>query len=266
MGAGALGTTEILLRSRSHGLQTSNLLGERISGNGDLLAFAYNSDRHINGVGLEPHANLGHARCGPTITSCIDMRRTKEATNFRDGFVIQEGAIPEALGPVIQMILETRISMSVPSIKRCFEKIVARLKSWMYGPYCALGSVGRTAVYLVMSHDEKEGIMKMKDDRLLLQWSEDGAKPRGSKIQDMLSKAAASIRATLVQVPYINVHPLGGACMSYDNSGSGGVVNHMGQLFSGSSTEIHSGILCVDASIIPTSVGKLRQVPFHGGL
>ena len=43
-GAGALGTTEILLRSKSLGLKMSGRVGKNMSGNGDILAFGYNTD------------------------------------------------------------------------------------------------------------------------------------------------------------------------------------------------------------------------------
>ncbi|HCJ81997.1 MAG TPA: hypothetical protein DHV50_10895, partial [Erythrobacter sp.] len=43
LGAGALGSTEILLRSREKGLPLSDRLGTNFSGNGDALGFAYDS-------------------------------------------------------------------------------------------------------------------------------------------------------------------------------------------------------------------------------
>lgn len=39
LGAGALGTTEILLRSKGLGLRMSEKVGTHMSGNGDILAF-----------------------------------------------------------------------------------------------------------------------------------------------------------------------------------------------------------------------------------
>lgn len=39
LGAGALATPEILLRSKAMGLEMSNLVGQNMSGNGDILAF-----------------------------------------------------------------------------------------------------------------------------------------------------------------------------------------------------------------------------------
>jgi hypothetical protein len=41
LGAGTLGTTEILLRSNEMGLKTSNTIGTGMSGNGDILAFGF---------------------------------------------------------------------------------------------------------------------------------------------------------------------------------------------------------------------------------
>ncbi|EOD48756.1 putative glucose-methanol-choline oxidoreductase protein [Neofusicoccum parvum UCRNP2] len=51
LGAGALGTTEILLRSRARGLKMSRLAGQKLSGNGDILSFGYNTEEIVNGVG-----------------------------------------------------------------------------------------------------------------------------------------------------------------------------------------------------------------------
>ncbi len=41
LGAGTLGTTEILLRSQQLGLETSAKVGKGMSGNGDMLSFGY---------------------------------------------------------------------------------------------------------------------------------------------------------------------------------------------------------------------------------
>lgn len=54
----------------------------------------------------------------------------------------------------------------------------------------------------------------------------------------------------------LTVHPLGGTIMSLDGSGRRGAVDHMGRLFTGEGTEVHRGIVCVDAAVIPTALGK----------
>ncbi|KAJ4992841.1 glucose-methanol-choline oxidoreductase [Stagonosporopsis vannaccii] len=258
LGAGALGTTEILLRSRSCGLSTSPLLGHRLSSNGDMLAFAYNCDRDIYSIGREQSSSLSTS-CGPTISACLDLRRTEEASDVRDGFVIQEGAVPEALSPVIQTMLESRIRFSWPLRKESISKGIARMKSCVFGPHCEGGSVNRTAVYLVMSHDENEGTLEMKKGSTVLRWSGAGHERRNQRIQKLLSSAAASIGGTLIDTPCMTVHPLGGACMSNDGTGSGGVVNHMGQVYCGLRQEVHKGLICVDASIMPTSLALAER-------
>ena len=44
--------------------------------------------------------------------------------------------------------------------------------------------------------------------------------------------------------------------MSRDGTGLGGVVNHVGQVFTGHSGEVYKGLVCCDASIIPSALGK----------
>ncbi len=49
LAAGTLGSTQILLRSRELGLPVSDRLGHGFSGNGDVLAFAYDTDQSVQG-------------------------------------------------------------------------------------------------------------------------------------------------------------------------------------------------------------------------
>jgi hypothetical protein len=44
--------------------------------------------------------------------------------------------------------------------------------------------------------------------------------------------------------------------MSRDGTGREGVTNYMGQVFIGHGSEIHSGLVCCDASVTPTSLGE----------
>src|SRR5262249_43087828 len=75
LGAGTLGSTEILLRSTQKGLPLSPKLGERFTGNGDVLGFGYNTDTEINGIGFGAHKPEGREKVGPCITSVIDLRQ-----------------------------------------------------------------------------------------------------------------------------------------------------------------------------------------------
>jgi cholesterol oxidase len=52
LGAGSLGSTEILLRSKQQGLAVSNYVGQRFGADGDFFAVSYNGPDNANGVGI----------------------------------------------------------------------------------------------------------------------------------------------------------------------------------------------------------------------
>lgn len=66
LGAGSIGTTEILLRSKKLGLSMSDKVGINLSGNGDMLAFGYNTDEEVNAIGRSYPSS--YRPVGPTIT------------------------------------------------------------------------------------------------------------------------------------------------------------------------------------------------------
>ncbi|HEX5365094.1 MAG TPA: GMC family oxidoreductase N-terminal domain-containing protein, partial [Acidimicrobiales bacterium] len=95
LAAGALGSTEVLLRSRIAGLTTSPRLGDRFTGNGDVLAFAYDvRGRPLRGIGLGRRPVTAAGAVGPTITGAVDLTGVPRPG---DGALIEEGAIPGAL-------------------------------------------------------------------------------------------------------------------------------------------------------------------------
>lgn len=98
LGAGSLGSTEILLRSQQAGLSLSDQLGRHFTGNGDVLGFAYNCDEPINGIGWGNRGNRDNDPVGPTITGIIDCR---DRNVLNDGWVIEEGSLPGALAKLI---------------------------------------------------------------------------------------------------------------------------------------------------------------------
>jgi hypothetical protein len=53
----------------------------------------------------------------------------------------------------------------------------------------------------------------------------------------------------------VTVHLLGGANMSRNDTGREGVTNHLGEVYSGHGSEVYKGLVCCDASIIPTALG-----------
>ncbi|KAJ4358337.1 uncharacterized protein N0V89_002919 [Didymosphaeria variabile] len=113
-----------------------------------------------------------------------------------------------------------------------------------------------------MSHDSNEAILTMTGDKPYLQFTGVGRTQRVKNVREVLKTASSAIGGTLIDAPFyasnkeqITVHPLGGAIMSSDGTGRRGAVDHMGRIFVGEGAEVHHGLLCVDAAVIPTALG-----------
>src|SRR5205814_435900 len=72
LGAGTLGSTEILLRSAREGLALSEWLGARFTSNGDAVAFAYNNDVPVNGIGVGNPPKAHVPPVGQAVNGLID--------------------------------------------------------------------------------------------------------------------------------------------------------------------------------------------------
>jgi hypothetical protein len=263
-------------------MSISPVVGQKLSGNGDILSFGYNCDEIINGIGRD---SVCCAPCGPTITGIIDNRGSKVSPNILDAHIIQEGTIPQALAPVIQSLLESIPGKVYPKpflFKARARQFWSSMKIRIFGPYVIGGSVNRTQTYLVMSHDNNEGILSMEHDKLRLQFLGVGKTEHVKKLERMLEKLTNSIGGTLINSPFYagmigkvfnlyavlthliafnqhtetTVHPLGGAVMSSDNTGAHGTTNHLGQVLKGKGDEVYDDLICIDGSIIPTALGK----------
>ena len=96
IGAGALGSTKLLLRSREQGLNVSNQIGKNFSTNGDVLGFSFNGAKKANSVGLTTqHMARKKKPPGPCITSVMDFRKTNG--NYKKGFVVEDGTPPSVI-------------------------------------------------------------------------------------------------------------------------------------------------------------------------
>ena len=262
LGAGTLGSTEILLRSKKSGLRLSDKLGQRFTGNGDVLGFGYNADTSINGIGYGAKEPGGRKPVGPCITSMIDFRDTD---NYEDGMVIEEGSLPGAIADVLPSTFaaaakvfgrdtDTGVADFIQESRREMESLVA-------GPYT--GAVNNTQTYLVMSHDDSEGKMSLENDALALDWPDVGEQPVFQRVNDKLTAVTKGIGGTYLPNPIWNdltdhqlvtVHPLGGCIMAED--ASRGVVNHKGQVFCDNEGEdVYKNLYVCDGAVIPRSLG-----------
>lgn len=285
LGAGALGSTEILLRSKEHGLPLSDRLGQRFSGNGDVLALGYDSywqagtdakgdpvQRNINGVGVGINKVAPADLPGPCITGVIDMRNSE---HVGDGLVIEEGVIPGALAAMLTPALFFADAMlggefeygasqakarllDAQALGEAVQKAPGRLAGMAY-----TGAVARTQTYLVMSVDEAAGRLHLQDDRLRIDWPRAGDSAVIASDNVWLNQANEAVQGQFIPNPLwsdalgrklITVHPLGGCGMG--DSASDGVVNHQSQVFAGNEGDaVHEGLYVCDGAVLPGAAG-----------
>lgn len=262
LAGGTLGTTEILLRSKQRGLTLSDRVGDRFTGNGDVLGFAYNADCEVDGIGFG-HRRPGHQPpVGPCITGIIDMR---EQAELGKGMVIEEGSIPGAVADLLPGALAAASDLfgRVPRSDRVerAEMAAREGESLLFGPYH--GATEHTQVFLVMTHDDDDGKIRLEDDRVRIDWARVGHEEIFRLANERLDQASTAIGGTFVRDPIwskltadslITVHPLGGCVMA--EGAEGGVVNHKGQVFAAAVGDaVHPGLYVTDGSVVPRPLG-----------
>ena len=262
LGAGTLGSTEILLRSRErHGLRVSSELGKRFTGNGDVIAFSYNAPDRVNGFG---HGAFlpGNASVGPTIASMIDERSIDDSSK---GMMIQEGAIPGSLAlplrfgaPIMaratHLLADASVDFRLRHIWRELDTVIRGVRH---------GALARTQTFLAMGHDDGQGQMRLKHDRVRIGWDQVGYQKIYKDIARRLQKITTIMKGRYVINPFwsrvfgrrlMTVHPLGGCCLADD--AAHGVVNANGEVFDGDAGNTsHPGLYVCDGSIVPMSLG-----------
>ena len=102
LGAGTLGSTEILLRSQAQGLALSQWLGSRFTSNGDVVAMAYNNDVPVNGIGVGNPPQASVPPVGQAVNALLDMR---DDPKVRDGLAICECALPSSFAAILPALL-----------------------------------------------------------------------------------------------------------------------------------------------------------------
>jgi cholesterol oxidase len=263
LGAGSLGSTEILLRSRDAGLPVSPRLGQGFSGNGDVLAFAYNNDRPVNAIGVgHPPRRLTTAP-GPCIAGAIDLRN---AANLTDGIIIEEGVIPSGLQKILPPLFATAAKLigkdTDDGIADTLAETARVQESALLGSYH--GAMHATETFLVMAHDDAAGTLSLHNNRLDLAWPGAHRQAIYKQIDETLFRATAATGGTFVRNPLqatflgktlVTVHPLGGCGMGRD--AKSGVVDHKGRVFdpNGAPGATHVGLYVCDGAVLPRSIG-----------
>ena len=248
LGAGTLGTTEILLRSRTHGLALSDRTGERFSANGDIIAFGYGAREVINAVGVGYPPRIEGAEVGAAVTGQLEI---DDETTLANELRVQEGVLPSALAPILPVLF-------IPN-----GRLLGALQSLVNGVY--KGPFAKLQTFFAVSHDSASGRFVLDDDRLSLVWPGAKDEPVYARLDAMLSAVAKEAGGSYVKNPLAGTvmghqpataHPLGGAGMGRDRGD--GVINHKGQVFDASAAStaaVHGGLYVVDGAMMPRSLG-----------
>ncbi|XP_022797350.1 uncharacterized protein LOC111335634 [Stylophora pistillata] len=257
LGAGALGSTKILQRSKERGLDVSDEIGKRFSTNGDAVGFSYNGDREANSLGVETRQMASVQPPGPTIVSAMDFRKVNN-DNFEKNIIIEDGTPASSLSELyafgVSFAAKVTGEDKFPSnewLEKAFQELQGK-------------GINNTLSLLCMSHDSASGVISFdnKIDDIDITWDRVGYESNFKTIDQTLQKIVHGLGGTYVRNPFwsetlgksvVSVHPLGGCPMG--DSGRTGVVNHAGQVFDGNTDELLEGLYVVDGSIIPRSVG-----------
>jgi cholesterol oxidase len=257
LAAGTLGSTQILLRSQNLGLPVSGRLGHGFSGNGDVIAFAYDTDAPVRDVGLGGRVPREDTVVGPAIAGLIDLRGP--GTDKKDALIIEEGSIPGALAAMLP------IAMDAASYENLDEKtasVARRLRELAEIPLGSYhGPVGRTLTYLIMSTDDCGGRIVLDNDRVHVEWPGVAGQPAFARDNQILASGTKALHGTEIADPLwactsgrslITVHPLGGCVMADD--ATRGVVDHRGRVFDPVGGGVHDGLYVCDGSVIPVAL------------
>lgn len=139
---------------------------------------------------------------GLAITGIIDCR---DQPNPLDGYVIEEGSVPEALALGLQGVLTAtpgKVYLGNHGVLKRVQKIWPAVKSALLGSSTPGGSMERTQVYLVMSHDSNQATLSLSDDKPVLRFLGVGRSEHISHLNRQLAKVTGAVGGTLINNPF----------------------------------------------------------------
>jgi cholesterol oxidase len=277
LAAGSLGSSEILLRSRSESLCFSHRLGLGFSCNGDNIAAVHRMPLRANCSGDEDQPLGRHV--GPTITASF------APTAGPRGFQVQEFAVPAPLRRIFDEAVTTAHALHTLPDADCEP----------HGPAQdaerdPLGvnptHMEHTLLVGVIGHDDAAGALRLprpvrpregpaQTGTVTIHWPEARSAPALDEPHRVLQGLAEGASSSLIanplwrllphalerlvlqpRGPVLTVHPLGG-CGIGDNVHTG-VVDRLGRVFDadgGAPDARHGGLLVLDGAIVPGSLG-----------
>lgn len=269
--AGTLGSTELLKRAAQDGLVVSGELGKHFSGNGDHIVMLHDTPQPTF-TSIEEEHPFAQRQVGPTIARSIDLRRHSER------MVIQDLGIPGALRRLLEEV--GAFGSTMASLAEWDDREHRQGKATAPGPeFLSRDRIERSMVMTVIVHDAADGVLvggTAEDVGTLgVEWADARQDPALDGLHEKVEALAARgypgvpvLSSPLwrplppavedlvgkTRGPLVTTHPLGGCRMG--RGASHGVVNHLGQVFRGTSgTVVHDNLVVLDGAIIPTSLG-----------
>lgn len=241
LSAGAVGSTELLLRSKRTpgGLPClSDALGLHFSGNGDLQAGA---------MAIDPRIPV-KSYLGPIITRGIQ---------FGDNVFIEDGAVSHEFAAFMEYLYTPFVALASQIGARLRgHPLGGRLRKFLPSLFCRHAPLDNSLILLMMGRDAADGKLRLsRRGKLEAQWDNRGSR----ELFDSMEEIVRQVARELGGIPYfgpgwalrrklITVHPLGGCAMA--DSYQDGVVNHLGEVFH------YPGLYVVDGASIPAAIGK----------
>jgi cholesterol oxidase len=245
--AGALGSTELLLRCRDVHRTLPKLgatLGRHFSGNGDfILAGTQHTPRAVDpGV-------------GPSITAGVDFS-TADQTVF-----VEDLGYPDPLLWYLEGALPN-VDRTISVLTFIKTYILRSLGIGRTGPLGGMipelfegGFTTRWLPYLGIGSDAADGRMRLRKGQLDIVWNVRQSRQMFQQMEDAMRALSRGIggeyRTSILWVwPFrklLTAHPLGGCPMGDDPRTS--VVKHTGEVWG------YDNLYVVDGSVIPTAIG-----------
>ena len=246
--AGSINSTELLLRCRDEHRtlpRLSAMLGHRYTGNGDFIAFAFDTV-----PSFEPSN-------GPTITSAVVYERRGELPTW---FVLEDGGYPKELAALVKMLHPKAALMEGVDKVRLLEQMREAIKSggagFVAGNGEDAGASHGTAAFLVMGRDRANGVIRLNSPApgIFIDWNVDSNLSLYDTETELCADFARSLKGRLelnplwktLRVP-VSVHNLGGCPMG--SVEGEGVVDAFGEVFE------YPGLYVLDGSILPGATG-----------
>jgi cholesterol oxidase len=266
LAAGAINTTEILLRSERHGLTVSPRLGAGFGGNGDFFGLAYNGDFRTNvlGFGNRPGSPRAAFAPGPTIVAGLRYDGARPADQR---FLIEDLSFPGGYVDAARLAFAAlpREDSDAGDEHEEAQRVLRDRNPFV--PGSADGALNHSMLYLCMGFDDAKGSIQLETTpfdpagRPRIVWDDVGRQAVFSRINEELRQHARAQGGSFIAQPLwtgfearhlVTAHPLGGCPLGEDSQQ--GAVDEFGRVFAGDGA-VHDGLFVTDGSLVPSSLG-----------